>query len=97
MGLYRVSAGDPVLRVDIAEVVWNVADWIPVLRGSFDFGRDSFDRINGARWAARPVSKRLLLRRRFRSHSAPERLCNTFRSIIWRGSPVHTFSFCCVN
>ena len=49
MGLCRLSAGDPVLRVDIAEVVWNVADWIPVLRGSFDFGRDSFNRINGAR------------------------------------------------
>jgi hypothetical protein len=44
-GYIAYPAGDPVLRVDIAEVVWNVADWIPVLRGSFDFGRDSFDRI----------------------------------------------------
>ena len=49
MGLRRVSAGNSVLWAVIAEVVWNVADWIPIFCRGFNFGRDIFDRINGAR------------------------------------------------
>ena len=48
MGLRGVSAGDPVVRVDVAEAIWNLVNWIPLFRGGFDFSRSSFDRIDGA-------------------------------------------------
>jgi hypothetical protein len=48
MGLRGVSADDPVLRLDIAEAIWNLVNWIPLFRGGFDFSGSSFDRIDGA-------------------------------------------------
>src|SRR3954451_2483488 len=44
-GYVAVSAGDPVVRVDVAEAIWNLVNWIPLFRGGFDFSRSSFDRI----------------------------------------------------
>jgi hypothetical protein len=49
MGLRRVSAGNSVLWAVIAEVVWNVADWIPVLRSGFDFRGSGFHGVDGRR------------------------------------------------
>src|SRR5882724_8172862 len=49
MGLRGVSPGNLVLRVDIAEIIRNVVNWIPILRGGFGFGGSSFNGADGAR------------------------------------------------